>query len=183
MLDDISLRFNDDSVFELGRVYFLKHGAPNNLGEHITRISRVHCRFTRRDDGSIWLEDVSSNGTMVNGQLLAGKGEPRVGRLEDGDKITLLVNEDNAPLLEYVLVKEADAKQEADEVEAEETGNGDKRRRSRHERGVVDSVKEESEPVTKKSKMETASAWTDAAQVGVFAVGWYFLWNLVPKFV
>src|SRR3954447_13604087 len=50
-----------------------------------TEISRRHARFRRAPDGRIVVEDLNStNGTLVNGQRIAG---PRV--LAPGDRITV----------------------------------------------------------------------------------------------
>ncbi len=45
-------------------------------------VSRVHCRFTASDDGSLEVRDLdSTNGTFVNGE------RTEVARLEPGDKV------------------------------------------------------------------------------------------------
>ncbi len=103
---DIRFRFEGDSrMFELGRLFFVNNprGTPRKLGNNITRISRVHCRFVWDAEAFVFvLEDVAANGTWLNGKKI-GKGK-RV-YLEPGDKIVLLFdNEEKVPLLEYEFI-------------------------------------------------------------------------------
>jgi hypothetical protein len=90
-------------MFELGRLYLVNNAGTTlpELGNNITRISRVHCRFVWDAEGFV-LEDVGANGTWVNGKKI-GKGKRT--SLAAGDRIVLLFDsEEKAPLLEYEFI-------------------------------------------------------------------------------
>lgn len=216
VLSDIDFSFENGKVFELGRQFFLNHpmGTPQNLGKNITRISRVHCRFSFDVDCRFVLEDVSANYTWINGRRM-GKGKKVF--LKNGDKIVLLFDQSDAhPLLEYtfearmqensspkqqkkkgrksskrkemekaeVEVKsptrgilkgfsnEKGAAKTKKDIKADEEGHGE-------EKQVEENQQEEEEGTEQPRKK---SKWESAAQVGVFAVGWWYLWQLVPSF-
>jgi pSer/pThr/pTyr-binding forkhead associated (FHA) protein len=60
-------------------------------------ISRAHCTIALRDDG-VWLEDLSTYGTLVNGERISGRVELRA-----GDRLRL-----GSPGTECELVRQVD---------------------------------------------------------------------------
>jgi len=92
-------RNDDAAVLELGRKdkdFELRH---LGLGKHITRVSREHLRIDKDAQLERYvLEDRSANGTYVNA-VKVGKGA-RV-PLAHNDIITILLDENDVPLLQY----------------------------------------------------------------------------------
>jgi hypothetical protein len=108
----------DTRVLELGRTAFVNE---NDVGKHITRVSRVHFRIVQgehhEDDQPLYrLEDLASNSTFVN-RVKVGKG--KTCELGHNDIITVLFDENGGPLLQYRFLVLRD------EVEGEEDGVDD----------------------------------------------------------
>jgi len=62
------------------------------------RLSGVHCRIYRDEDGNYYIEDLSSNGTFIEDEKI-GKGNKR--KITSGDKIYLL-HKSKVPMNEII---------------------------------------------------------------------------------
>jgi hypothetical protein len=192
-LSDINFDFaSSGSSFELGRMFFLD--SPGSVGKHLTRISRVHCRILFVDEEKFVLEDVGANGTWLNGRRI-GKGNQCV--LQSGDKITLLFDiegDTKKPLLEYEFLPQRRPQKhrargartrQTEPVQQLVTNPTDNLTNptDNFTNPIGDLAKptdNEEMIVSKRRKVdESLGFFAAAAQVGVFAVGSFFLMSMM----
>jgi len=76
-----------DNVNLIKDTYSIGRNSTNDIAIVDIRLSGIHCKIYRNEDGECWIEDLSSNGTYIENEKI-GKGNKR--KLCSGDKIYLL---------------------------------------------------------------------------------------------
>ncbi len=82
-----SFNIDYDNVSLIKNEYSLGRQQSNDIKISDIRLSGVHCKISKDDENNFWIEDLSSNGTFLENEVI-GKGKKR--KIVSGDKIYLL---------------------------------------------------------------------------------------------
>lgn len=82
-----SFNINFENVSLVKNEYSLGRQPSNDIKISDIRLSGVHCKISKDDENNFWIEDLSSNGTFLDDEVI-GKGKKR--KIVSGDKIYLL---------------------------------------------------------------------------------------------
>jgi len=82
-----SFNVNFENVSLIKSEYSLGRQPTNDIKISDIRLSGVHCKILKDTENNFWVEDLSSNGTFLDNEVI-GKGKKR--KIVSGDKIYLL---------------------------------------------------------------------------------------------
>jgi len=82
-----SFNMNFENVSLIKSEYSLGRQPTNDVKVSDIRLSGVHCKISKDGENNFWIEDLSSNGTFLDNEVI-GKGKKK--KIVSGDKIYLL---------------------------------------------------------------------------------------------